>query len=194
MSSKKISIKTERFYSAHHALLRIAKHNLKEAEAKSPGWADRQFSVIVLSSLAIEAFCNAAGEKVIQNWKDFESCSPIAKTRLLCEHLDITYDNSKEPWASIVWLSKMRNKIAHPKAEPILHEAVISEQEHRAQKFRDAPKSGLEKEVSLGNAKKSITAVSTMIDLICEKLTPEQRFGISGDMWSSSATAHEGHD
>ncbi len=194
MNPKKISIKTERFYSAHHVLLRIAKHNLLEAETKKPGWADCQFSAITLSSLAIEAFCNAVGEKVIQNWSDFESCNPMAKTRLICEHLSINYDNSKAPWVSVLWLSKMRNRIAHPKAEPILHEALISEQEHRTQKFRDAPKSRLEKEATLGNAKKSIAAVNKMIALICEKLTPEQNFGISGDMWSSSATPHESRD
>ena len=98
MIGKNYSVKTERFYSAHHVLLRIAKDNLSKAETKARGWSDWQFTAITLSSLAIEAICNAVGEKVIDNWSDFESCSPIAKARLICEHLDIDYDVSKEPW------------------------------------------------------------------------------------------------
>ena len=189
--SSKISVKTDRFYSAHHMLKRIAEDSLTKAETKEPGWFDYQFTAITLSSLTIEAFCNAVGEKVIQNWKDFESCSPIAKTRLLCEHLDITYDVSKEPWASIIWLSKIRNRIAHPKAEPITHNAVMTREEHKKQKFENTPKSKLEKEITPDNAKKSVAAVNQMIDLFCEKLTPGQNFGVIGDMWSSSARAHE---
>ena len=190
MSSKKISTKTDRFYSAHHILKQIAEDNLVKAETKEPGWFNCQFTAIALSSLTIEAFCNAVGKKVIHNWEDFESCSPIAKTRLLCEHLDITYEDSKEPWASIIWLSKIRNRIAHPKAESITQNAVMTQEEHSKQKFRDTPKSKLEKEITPGNAKKSVAAVNQMIDLFCEKLTPGQSFGVIGDMWSSSASAH----
>ncbi len=188
MSSKNFSVKTQRFYSAHHTLLRIAKDNLRRAETEGKGCANWQFAAITLSSLAIEAICNAVGEKVVGNWSDFESCSPIAKTRLICEHLSINYDTSKEPWASFVWLCKTRNLIAHPKAEPIMYEAVITEQEHDSLEFRHAPKSKLEKRMTLSNAKKSVAVVDQLINLFCEKLTSEQKFGISGDMWHSSST------
>ena len=196
MGTKKFRINAKRFYSAHHTLLRIAKYSLVEAEAKEARQADWEFSAITLSSLAIEAFCNAVGERVIDNWSDFESCNPMAKIRLISEHLNINYDSSEAPWDSVVWLSKMRNRIVHPKAEPILYQAVISEQEHRerALKSTDAPKSRLEKEITLDNAIKSIEAVNTMIALICEKLTPEQKHGISDDTWGGSVTAFESHD
>jgi hypothetical protein len=191
MNQKNFSVKTERFYSAHHVLLRIAKDNLKKAESKEKGWADWQFTAITLSSLAIEAICNAVGEKVIGNWSDFESCSPIAKTRLICEHLNINYDASKEPWGTVIWLCQTRNRIAHPKAEPIMYETVITEQEHDSPEFRHAPKSKLEKRMSLSNAKKSVAVVDQLIDLFCEKLTSEQKFGISGEMWHSSSTLQD---
>ncbi|MEZ0331328.1 MAG: hypothetical protein ACAH07_07370 [Methylophilaceae bacterium] len=191
MNSKSFFVKTDRFYSAHHALLRIAEDNLLKATTKEPGWFDSQFTSIALSSLIIEAFCNAVGQKVVNKWTDFESASPLAKLRLICEHLDIDYDTSIEPWSSLVWLIKIRNLIAHPKAEPIKHEAVISEKEYAKQRYRDIPKSKLEKEITLGNARKSLRAVNQMIDLFCEKLTPEQNFGISGNMWSSSAKKHQ---
>lgn len=188
MSQRSFSVKTERFYSAHHTLLRIAKDNLKKAEIKEPGWFNNEFMAITLSSLAVEAICNAVGEKGISDWSDFESCSPIVKTRLICEHLSIDYDTSKEPWGSFIWLCKTRNLIAHPRAEPIMHEAVITELEHENQEYSDAPKSKLEKRITLDNAKKAVATVDKLIDLFCEKLTPEQKFGISGDMWHSSLT------
>ena len=190
MSSKKISVKTERFYSAHHALLRIARDNLTKAETKEPGWFDWQFSTITFSSLAIEAFCNAFGEKVIRNWNDFESCSPKVKLRLICEHLDISYDSSKEPWLDVLWLLKIRNLIAHPKAEPLKSQTVMSQEDH-AKQHRSFPKSKLESEFTLKNAQKSVWAVNQLIELFCAELTSEQNFGIVGDMSSSVSTLHD---
>ena len=190
MSAKKINVKTERFYSAHHALLRIAGDNLTKAETKEPGWLDWQFSTITFSSLAIEAFCNAVGEKVIHNWNDFENCSPKAKLRLICEYLNISYDSSKEPWQGVLWLLKIRNLIAHPKPEPLKAETVISQKEHAEQR-RGFPKSKLEKELTLKNAQKSVLVVNQLIDLFCAELTPEQNFGIVGDMSTSVSTMHD---
>ena len=138
--------------------------------------------------MAIEAVCNAVGKKVINHWDDFETCNPKAKTRLICEHLCIDYDAIKEPWRTIVWLCKIRNNVAHPKAEPIITEALISEQQRNSENFRNSPESKLEKDMTLSNAKKSVAAVGSLIDLFSEKLTPEQNFGISGDMWHHTTT------
>jgi hypothetical protein len=184
---KSIKVRVERFYSAHHALLRIARDDLSKAQKKEPGWADCQFSSIVFSALVTEAFCNAVGIKVIDNWNDFESASPIAKLRLICEHLNIKFDSRSAPWDTIVWLSKIRNLIAHPKGESLIHESIITEYEHKTEEYRNAPKSKLEKEITLGNAKRAIESVDLIIDMICNKLTPEQNFGIYGDMWHSSS-------
>ena len=192
MNQRNVNVKTERFYSAHHTLLRLAKNELKKVEAKEPGWVNSQFSAITFSSLAIEAICNAVGERAIDNWSDFESCSPIAKTRLICEHLGIDYDSGKEPWGSFVWLCKTRNLIAHPKAEPIISEEVMSLTEHdNLGGTVDAPESKLEKRMTLENAKKSVATVETLIKAFCEKLTDEQKFGIEFDMWHSSATLQD---
>ncbi len=189
MDSKKYSIKTERFYSAHHSLLIIAKENLNNSQKKEFGNFNNYFTAIALSSLAIEALCNAVGEKVIHKWIDFESCSPAAKIRLICEHLSIGYDAAKEPWGTLVWLCKTRNLIAHPKAESIICEDVITSQEHDSFEYGDAP-SKLEKRITLENAKKSVASVESLIELFCEKLSPEQCFGISADMWNTTSTAH----
>lgn len=192
MNSRKFSVKTERFYSAHHALLRIAKDNLTKAETKEPGWFDSQFTAIVFSSLAIEALSNAVGGLAINKWNGFESCSPIAKTRLVCEYLNIDYGNSKEPWRTVIWLLKTRNLIAHPKTELITNEAVIFQQELDSQKYRSLPKLKFEKRITLENAKRSVDTVNEMVSLFCEKLIPKQNFGVISDMWHSSAKLHDG--
>ena len=188
MTKKNISVRTERFYSAHHTLLRLAKHELEKAEAEEAGWANSQFSAITFSALAIEAICNAVGERVIDNWGDFESCSPIAKVRLICEHLGTGYDASREPWGSFVSLCKTRNLIGHPKAEPIVYEAILTELEHKNMAYANAPESKLEKRMILDNAQKSVATVEKLIKLFCDKLTHEQKFGIEFDMWHLSAT------
>ena len=191
MNIKEFNVKAERFYSAHHTLFRLAKSNLKTVTTEAPGWRDCQFSSITLSSLAVEAFCNAVGGRDIDNWSDFESCSPIIKTRLISEKLNINYQTNKEPWGSIIWLCKTRNLNAHPKSEPIIFEATLTEQEHQNQEFRNPPQSKLENRMTSANATKSVKAVEKLINLFCEKLTPEQNFGIKRDTWNSSSILNE---
>lgn len=190
---KTIQIQSERFYSAHHTLLRIARHSLESAKKKQPGWAHDEFLAITLSALAIEAICNAVGERTVNGWEDYESCSPTAKARIVCTHLGIEYDSSREPWGTLRWLSKFRNLVAHPKAETIVESAMVSEQEHEQGTHHLAPKSKLEKLVTLQNAERAINAVDAALNLFCEKLSAEDRFGVSADMWSvSSRLQHDG--
>jgi hypothetical protein len=187
-----IEVQSERFYSEHHRLLRIARHSLDNAKKKEPGWADDEFLAITLSALAIEAICNAVGEKAVSGWGDFESCNPTAKARIVCTHLHIEYDSSREPWTTLRWLSKFRNLVAHPKAEMIAESKVVSEQEHEQGTHRTVPKSKLEKLVTLQNAENAIKAVDAAFSLFCEKLSVEDSFGISGDMWSVSSQRQDG--
>lgn len=187
-----IEVQSERFYSAHHALLRIARHCLDNARKKEPGWADDEFLAITLSALAIEAICNAVGERAVNGWGDFESCNPTAKARIVCARRHIEYDSSLEPWATLRWLSKFRNLIAHPKAETIAESKVVSKQEHKQGTHRTAPKSKLEKLVTFQNAENAIKAVDAALSLFCEKLSVEERFGVSGDVWSVSSRRQDG--
>ena len=187
-----IKVQSERFYSEHHRLLRIARHSLGNAKKKEPGWADDEFLAITLSALAIEAIYNAVGERAVNKWENFESCNPTAKARIICTHLHIKYDSSREPWATLLWLSIFRNLVAHPKAATIAESKVVSEQDHAQGTHRTAPKSKLEKRVTLQNAEKAIKAVDVALSLFCEKLSIEDQFGISGDMWSVSSRRQDG--
>jgi len=187
-----IEVQSERFYSEHHRLLRIARYSLGNAKKKEPGCLDDEFLAITLSALAIEAICNAVGERVVNGWRDFESCNPTGKARIICAHLHIEYDSSGEPWVTLLWLSIFRNLFAHPKAVMIAESKAVSEQDHAQGTHRAAPKSKLEKRVTLQNAEKAVKAVDAALSLFCDKLSVEDRVGISGDMWSVSSPRQDG--
>lgn len=186
-----IKVRSERFYSAHHTLLRIARDSLDKAKTREPGWADEEFLAVTLSALAIEAVCNAIGGKAVENWGDFETCSPTAKLRIICFNLGVEYDSDKEPWSSLHWLSKFRNKVAHPKVESIDETMIISAHEYHNDHHRSPPKSKLEKQITLASAKQAVRAVEDTIDLLCDKLPEEDRLMLIIDSWNITASLHE---
>ena len=76
---KKLRRRQERHYSAHNTFIHIARLELDKAKVKDPGWFNSAFIAITFSALAIEALCNAVGERVISNWNDYERESPLKK-------------------------------------------------------------------------------------------------------------------
>jgi hypothetical protein len=181
----------ERHYSAHHTLLRVARFELAKAERKERGWFDSTFVALTFSALAIEALSNAIGDRIVPDWKDFDSASPLAKVRLLAERLDLPYASGSEPWRTICWLGKFRNLIAHPKPEAILDDQFITEGDAEKRSF-DPPKSKLERQVTVGNAKRALEAVEEAKLLLCNKIPAEERFGLFSDGWSTSTSRNHG--
>lgn len=192
MSQDKIEVHKKRFYSAHHTLVRIASDSLTRAEIKDPGYGHHEFVAISFSALAIEAICNAVGERATNHWQDYESCSPQAKLRIICRHLNLDYKGESEPWSSALWLSSFRNKIAHPKAEDISQKFEVTGWDESNQEHRGAPKSALEREININNARRSVTAVKKILELFSGALPMEKQFGISTDMWATSAKPRGG--
>lgn len=187
--SPKLKLTTERNFSAHHMLIGAAHTAFQDARAKQPGWFYNALVTITLCALSIEAMCNSIGDRVILDWKDFESASPTAKLRLLCEHLKVDYDKNNEPWVSARWLSKFRNLIAHAKPEFVREEKVLSRDEYdnRGTEF---PKSKLEKEITLGNAGRALRTAEQIKDLLCTKVPPEHALGLYGDASIGRTSPH----
>lgn len=175
----------ERHFSAHHTMLRIARIELDRAKRKEPGWFDSIFVVLTFSALAIEAIANAVGQRVIEDWKDFESASPNAKVRLLAERLEIEYSQKGAPWDTIRWLGRFRNSVAHAKPEHVIHDQLTTGMEEH-QRATDSPKSKLERDVTIANAKRALDAVNLLKLMYCEKVSDEDRFGLDADGWSTS--------
>jgi len=183
----KLRVTRKRSFSAHHMLIGAARMAVEDAEAKRPGWTYSQLTAITLSGLAIEAICNAVGERIVGDWKDFESASPNAKLRLLCERLQVPYDKSQEPWSTVRWLMKQRNAIAHAKPQLLEEEHVWSRDEFDRRR-KECPLSDLERELSLGNAKRAVSAVKDVLLRITQAIPAEDRFGLYSDGWEGSAS------
>ena len=191
MSAPTIVLKhlQQRTYSAHNTLLHIAQIELEGAKAGSVGEFNHAFIAITFAALAIEAMANAIGERVVPEWKDFESANPYAKVRLLAERLGVSYDSASEPWPTIKWLCRFRNLVAHAKPELVTREELLSQAQHENRSFSPPP-SKLESHVTEQSAKRAVAAVESLKYLLCDKVPPAERFGLVSDAWSSSATLH----
>jgi len=184
---EKISVSKERPFSAHHMLFNAAKAAIEDAESKQPGGLYSELMAITMAGLAIEALCNAVGERVIDNWKDFESSSPKAKVRIICTELDIEYDSKKEPWSSVVWLSKIRNGLAHAKPQ-LVNERYTWNREEYEKKDGFKPQAKLEKEITLGNARRDYKQTIELKSILCHHISAEKAFGLYVDMWSGRSS------
>ncbi len=184
----KIKTTKNRNFSAHHMLIGAARAAFEDAEQQKPGWFYTELTTITLSALSIEALCNSIGKQIIkEEWQDYESASPIAKLRILCCRLNISYNQNEEPWATVKWLCKFRNMIAHAKPEIIKEEHIWTREEYDKHQA-DHPKSKLEKDITLGNAKKALKAVERVKDILCEKIPEEDRFrGLYSNSWEGKA-------
>jgi hypothetical protein len=186
--SDNVKVTLRRNFSAHHMLTSAARVAIADAERKDPGWFLSELTAITMCALSIEALCNSLGEHIVRDWKDFESASPIAKLRLLCGKLGIPYVKDKEPWASLKWLHRFRNAIAHAKPEILKEEYVWTRQEYDTRPM-DRPKSRLEKEITLGNAKRALRTAEEIKTILCDAIPAETRFGLYDDGWHRTAHA-----
>jgi hypothetical protein len=187
MNEQSIQLKhyQERYFSVHNAFIRIALHELELAKPGIVGEFDHALVSIVLSALAVEALGNAIGERVVAQWDDYQSLAPFAKLRLLAEKLGARFAANEEPWATLKWLCRLRNKLAHAKPELVRLEQTITQEQHEARRF-DAPHSKLEAEVSESNARRAILAVETIKYMLGDLVPIERRFGLTSDGWPSS--------
>lgn len=189
-----LKITRQRPYSAHHQYLRIAGDALARAEQKGSDAKDQLLISITFTAVALEAFSNMLGDRVIDRWMDFDSSRPIAKLRLLCDHFDVPYDRQKAPWTDIIWLVGFRNKIVHGKPQNVTSVELLSraqyEGEGRDQLPWGHPPSDFEKEVSLARARSSLEAIQQVIQLLFNKLPGLQTFGIYADASLGSIELH----
>ena len=188
----KMHIESTRFYSAHHMLLRISEESLERAKYSSYANTHDILISISLCALALEAVLNAIGSKSILNWEeDFESCNPNAKARIICMSLGISYEKNKEPWLLLRSLIKFRNKVAHPKSESITTNKIVDFEEFYGNTgSQPKPESKLEKLITLESAEKYLSAVNSVIEILCSKLDEDVRDEIKLEFWTTTASSH----
>lgn len=184
----------ERTFFAHHMLLHAASLAIAEAESTKRGQFNKCLGAMVMTSLAVEALVNAVGFRVIRDdWDSFERRRPHEKIDELVSLLGISRDAGQSPWATLQYLGEFRNQIAHAKHESVLKQRVLPEIGLANTTF-EIPLSALEREITLGNAKRSLAAVQELKGLLTDALRKDLKFGIFADMWEGSTTFHESTD
>jgi hypothetical protein len=178
----------EREFFAHHMLLHAAALEIEQAGATELSRFNKCLAAMTMTALAVEALVNAVGSRCVEDWPEFEKLRPHEKIDRLVVRLSIKREPSKEPWTTLQFLAGFRNDIAHPKPEAVVKESVLPETALNKTMFR-APLSALEREITLGNARRVYGAVNTLKGTLTDALPPELRFGIYADMWSGSTAA-----
>ena len=168
-------------------LLHAAALEITDAEVSERGRFNKCLAAIVMTALAVEALANAVGSRVVSDWSTFERLRLHEKLGLLAAQLSIARDETKEPWTTVAFLCGFRNDIAHPKPEAIATERALPEIALAKTVF-SAPRSKLEREITLGNACRVYAAVHALKGIFTDALPAERRFGIYVDMWSGSTS------
>jgi hypothetical protein len=181
---KTVRVVKERDFEPQHLLIHIARCALEDAEKKVPGWGNQQFIAIAFSALAIEAMANSFGQRLITRWVDFESSSPIAKLRIICAELKIQPDWAREPWGTVLWLVKFRNKIAHAQPESVVYDKEFPIEEC-SKTFHDSPPSKLEAQATLANARRAVKNTNEIHRIFLSKLKPGQHPSLFSDGFSA---------
>lgn len=113
----------ERIFFPYTPFISSASYFCKELVRKDyVSWHDL-LAATTLLALSVEAITNTIGELVVPNFTDFESSSPKAKIRIICERTGIDFTRNEYPFVEIFQLLKIRNKLAHPKFQPLRYES-----------------------------------------------------------------------
>jgi hypothetical protein len=177
----------QREFFAHHMLLHAAELEIEDAEANERGRFNKCLAAMVMTALAVEAIANAVGSRAVSDWAAFEPLRPHEKLDILVRELSIVRDETKEPWTTLAFLGGFRNDIAHAKPKIVATERVLPEAALAKTAFA-APRSKLEREITLGNARRVYAAVHAVKGILTDALPVEKRFGIYADMWSGSTS------
>lgn len=171
----------ERVFLPYELYIDSARHFVGELDRKEcVSWYDLAAAVTLLA-LSVEAIANTIGEHVIEDFKDFESSSPKAKIRLICEKIGVQFDRTSAPFADILELLRIRNQLAHPKFQRLRYESkempLTAAQKH----YREVgePLHDIEKALAPEMARKSLTAVTALAVTLQAAIEPRLRGGSS---------------
>lgn len=165
----------ERVFFPYKIYLDSATHFCSEIKKKEyVSWHDL-LAAVTLLALSVEALANTIGELVVPNFKDFESSSPKAKLRIICELVGVEFNQNKTPFAEIIKLLKVRNKLAHPKYQALRYESKVMPLAEAQKHYHELGEMlhEIEKSLSPEMAQKSLNAVITLIQTLQATISPE---------------------
>ncbi|MBW8458139.1 MAG: hypothetical protein K0M58_06835 [Thiobacillus sp.] len=165
----------ERVFFPFTPYLDSARHFCDELTRKDyVSWYDL-LAAVTLLALSVEALANTIGEFAISDFKDFESSSPRAKLRLICEKSGLEFNRSKSPFTEVIHLLKVRNQLAHPKYQKLHYESKEMPLEEAREHYKQLgePLHDIEKSLSPEMAQKSLKAVLSLAEMLRATLKPE---------------------
>lgn len=167
---KSASVKKERNAPAYILPLESAEHFCRQLSEKDyVSWYDL-LATVVISGIALEALVNTFGEILINNFGDFESSTPVAKVRLLCNELEIEYNKQKKPYCDLIRLVRARNKIVHPKHKVLSSQSKEMPLKEADRELRKDVLTEAERSLNPIIAKQSLQAVKSLRKIFEQRL------------------------
>lgn len=164
----------ERVFLPYVPYLDSARHFCGELTRKDfVSWYDL-LAAITLLSLSVEALANTIGEFAVPDFKDFESSSPKAKIRIICERTGVEFNRNKSPFAEVIHLLKVRNQLAHPKYQPLRYESKEMPLELAQKHYKELGEilHDIEKSLTPEMAQKSLKAVLSLANTLRATIKP----------------------
>ena len=165
----------ERVFFPYTLYLDSAEHFCSEMKRKEyVSWYDL-LAAITLLALSVEAVANTIGELVVPNFKDFESSSPKAKIRIICEQVGVQFDHDKTPFVEIIHLLKVRNVLAHPKYQKLHYESKEMPLAEAQKHYHELGEvlHNIEKSLTPELAQKSLSAVLSLVRTLRATVSPK---------------------
>lgn len=164
----------ERVFFPYTPFLDAARHYCGELSRKEyVSWYDL-LAATTLLALSVEALANTIGEFVVPDFRDFESSSPKAKLRIICERAGIDFDRTKAPFAGVIHLLKVRNQLAHPKYQKLRSESKEMPLEDAQKLYHQQGEllHDIEKALTPEMAQSFLVAVNNLESLLRKSLGP----------------------
>ena len=145
-----------------------------------PQWPDLMAAASVLS-LSLEALVNSLGPFLVADFADFDSASPVAKLRIICEKAGLPFDKSRKPISDILELARFRNKVAHPKYKRLNYTSERLPLHEAQRLLRDESKTlhDLERSISPEAVNRWLKALLSVAGPLLDQLDPELKHGHS---------------
>lgn len=178
---KTAKVVAERSFFPYRPFVESANYFCKEMKRKEyVSWHDL-LAATTLLALSVEAIVNTIGELVVPDFGDFESSSPKAKIRLICQAANIPFDKSAAPFGDIWLLLKIRNQLAHPKFKTLRYESEEMPMEEAQKHMQELGEllHDVEKALNPELAQRFLVAVLHLVRTLKTALPPDKQFGMS---------------
>ncbi len=165
---KTAKVVAERIFFPYRPFVDSARYFCEEMKRKEHvSWHDL-LAATTLLALSVEAIVNTIGELVVPDFGDFESSSPRAKIRLICQSGNIAFDKSADPFCDIWLLLKIRNQLAHPKFKTLRYESEEMPIKDAQKHMRELGEllHGVEKALSPELAQRFLVAVLKLVTVL----------------------------